>query len=113
MPSIGFGTFVGGKNSADAYKGIWIKITSYKLKLGQTCVGGRTSVLSIIVVTYTFYKIIPKCIEYFHQVFQEHLVILIKNFVKFLQFLNIFQVSLMIACIILGKILLMDLDGSS
>ena len=24
MPSIGFGTFVGGKNSADAYKGIWI-----------------------------------------------------------------------------------------
>ena len=27
MPSIGFGTFVGGKNSADAYKGIWIKIT--------------------------------------------------------------------------------------
>ena len=33
MPSIGFGTFVGGKNSADAYKGIWIKITSYELKL--------------------------------------------------------------------------------
>ena len=26
MPSIGFGTFVGGKNSADAYKGIWIWI---------------------------------------------------------------------------------------
>ena len=26
MPSIGFGTFVGGKNSADAYKGIWIDI---------------------------------------------------------------------------------------
>ena len=111
MPSIGFGTFVGGKNSADAYKGIWIKITSYKLKLGQTCVGGSTTVLSIIVVTYTFYKIIPKCIEYFHQVFQEHLVILIKNFVKFLQFLNIFQVSLMIKCIILGIILLMDLPN--
>ena len=35
MPSIGFGTFVGGKNSADAYKGIWIKITSLQLKLAS------------------------------------------------------------------------------
>ena len=36
MPSIGFGTFVGGKNSADAYKGIWIKITSCQLNLASS-----------------------------------------------------------------------------
>ena len=47
MPSIGFGTFVGGKNSADAYKGIWIDIKKktdhvenfqHKTKFGYICI---------------------------------------------------------------------------